>query len=194
MKSAALILAAGSSSRMGESKQLLDVGGKSLLEHTITTVKPLFDITLVVLGSRFQQHRPIVERIQTELIVNTNWELGMGNSIKAGVQELIKSNPDSITIFVSDQPHLSGAVIWQIAEAAKENPNRIIASSYGDTYGVPVRFPKKYHHLLLEIGDEDGAKKLVRRFQAEVTGVAFPEGVIDLDTPDDYQKFINSMK
>lgn len=179
---------------MGESKQLLDVGGKSLLEHTITTVKPFFDITLVVLGARFQEHRIVVEQTQTAYIVNAKWELGMGNSLKAGVLELISSNPESITIFVADQPHLSGPVIHQINQSAEERPDKIIASSYGDTYGVPVRFPKKYHALLLEMGDDDGAKKLVRRFQNEVIGISFPKGVIDLDTPDDYQNFINSLK
>lgn len=187
-----LLLAAGSSSRMGQSKQLLNIHGEALLVKTVQTcLSANTGEVIVVLGSNEKVHLGLIESYPVRVVSNPNWALGMGSSIKAGINYIQEFCPESIAtiITVCDQPHLTNNHLGQLAEIFQQTKKDIIASSYGRTLGVPVLFKQSLFKDLSQIGDADGAKKLIKKHTDSILDVPFPKGTIDLDTMEDYDTF-----
>jgi molybdenum cofactor cytidylyltransferase len=185
---AAIILAAGSSSRMGQSKQLLAWKSETLLSHTVNIVNASkVDAVYVVLGANEQAHRNAITNSNVTILSNLAWAKGMGSSIKVAVNE-VQQNPlvDGVLLLVCDQPFLSTLHLNTMLEAFEKQKRSIITSVYDRTNGVPVLFGKKHFAALMTIGDSEGAKKVISSAQEEVIGIMFPEGSVDIDTPEEY--------
>jgi len=192
-----IILAAGSSSRMGQSKQLLDVNGKTLLRLSIdTAAKSSARKTVVVLGANEKAHSKIVSGSSAEAVINPFWENGMGSSLKTGLNFLLKKCPlaEAVIILVCDQPLLTGEHLTNLIDTHYLSQKPIVASRYADTIGVPVLFAKKYFEKLQSLKDNEGAKKIIKENPADIAIVEFPQGEIDLDTTEEYDRFIRSQK
>ena len=80
--------------------------------------------------------------------------------------------------------------IQSIIERYEITKRSIVASFYAGTSGVPVLFDKSLFPELLNLLDEEGAKKLLKQYPRHIELVDFPEGSIDLDTPSDYEQFL----
>lgn len=187
-----VLLAAGSSSRMGQSKQLLQIGNEPLLVKSINAaLHSNVSRIVVVLGDQEQKHRATINHLPTEILVNKAWNLGMGSSIKCGLNFLLKGSQslNGVIILVCDQPLLTSAHINNLIEKHLKTRKPIVASHYADTNGVPVFFEKKYFDQLRSLDDADGAKKIIQKNNGDVANIAFPEGEIDLDTMEDYYRF-----
>ena len=191
-----LILAAGSSSRMGTSKQMLPVEGKSLLAKTISAaIEAKLENIVVVLGSNADEHRIEANDFPVTTILNNDWYKGMGTSIKFGVEHFrLQETIKGIVILVCDQPKLSAQIIEALIDKEKQTHKPIIASQYANTLGVPALFMKSAFHKLLTLGADHGAKKIIMQNRDEVGIVEFPEGVIDLDTKEDYDNYLKNIK
>lgn len=192
---AAIILAAGPSSRMGQSKQLLDVGGELLLVKTIQTVlrAGLQNVT-VVLGANEHAHREVMKDLPVDVVTNPDWKRGMGSSIKTGLNDILSRHPgtDAVIIFVCDQPMLSDDIIKNIIQKHTETKKPVIASEYSNVPGVPVLFDKSYFEVLMKLPDSEGAKKIILKNPGDVTLVPFAGGEVDLDTMADYEAYKKS--
>ncbi|MTI19972.1 nucleotidyltransferase family protein [Fulvivirga sp. RKSG066] len=185
-----IVLAAGESSRMSGSKQLLRVGSESLLRKSTRTAMTLRGPTVVVLGSDYQKHKNEIADLDVEVIFNLDWRKGMGNSLKYGLNHLNHNFPflEGVIIMVCDQPQLEVNTLYKMIEHYDEQ-NPIIAATYNGAVGVPVLFSRLYFKELLKIPDDRGAKLLIEKYGAKV--VAFPQGEIDIDTDDDWQSYLN---
>ncbi|MFZ2906841.1 MAG: NTP transferase domain-containing protein [Cyclobacteriaceae bacterium] len=192
-KSAILILAAGSSSRMGQSKQQLLIDGQALLFHTVAVAlqSSVRNIS-VVLGSRFEEHREILKGKQVDIIFNANWKTGIGSSIKTGLRHLLSKKPktEAAIIMVCDQPLLRPQHLKMLFEKHHHTKATLVASAYSGTVGVPALFASRHFDEILELKDDEGAKKIIHQYPIET--IDFPEGAIDLDTPEDYKKFLHT--
>lgn len=195
MNVAIIILAAGESKRMGFPKQLLKIGEKKLLNHLIdealkTNCYPIS----VVVGANKNQIVPLLTDIPINIIDNPFWHKGMGSSIKMGLvgSYMVEKNFDAILVLTSDMPHVDSTVISQLISAAEKSEKTIIASKYDGTIGIPVLFKRSVLEELLELDEENGAKKILLKDKNRVEAIDFEKGKIDLDTPDDYFKFIQS--
>jgi molybdenum cofactor cytidylyltransferase len=194
---AIIILAAGSSSRMGQSKQLLLVDGEPLLLKTVKTALEVKAASvIVILGAQDQQHATVIQNLAVDIVFNKVWEKGMGSSLKAGLQFIVTHVPavESAIILVCDQPALTSEHLLNLIQTYKISGKSIIASYYSNTPGVPVLFGKPHFDELLHLDDSQGAKKIIQQNMAVTEFIHFPEGTIDLDTPGDYQRYINSLK
>lgn len=197
MKIGAIILAAGASTRMGTSKQMLEIQGENLLTRTIKTVAAAgIDDMAIVLGAREQTHRAVLGAYKADIVINTDWERGMGSSIKRGLKYLMASQADldAAIIFVCDQPMLTSDIISEIVSAFLTTKKPIVASGYSDSAGVPALFARSLFTTLNDLPDDQGAKKIIKQHPADVVMVPFPGGEIDLDTIEDYQKFVSAAK
>ncbi|HEX5168613.1 MAG TPA: nucleotidyltransferase family protein [Cyclobacteriaceae bacterium] len=188
----AIILAAGSSSRMGQSKQLLDICGEPLLRRTVRTVldaKP--NNVVVILGANRESHAQVIKDLPVRIINNSSWQNGMGSSIKVGLRYLLEISPSSpaVIILVCDQPKLTSAVLNEMKDAFKRSNALLIANEYNGTLGVPAMFDKSLFDSLLNLPDNQGAKMIIQENLSVAETLSFPEGAIDLDTPEDYLKF-----
>jgi len=192
VKSVAIILAAGSSSRMGQSKQLLKVENESLLRKTIRTViASEVDKAVVVLGSNEEAHHQEIIDLPVQVIFNAAWEKGMGSSLKCGVHFVEKHFPscEEILITVCDQPLLTSDHLKKMLHSFRSEKKSIVASFYSGSPGVPVLFHQSMFKKLLTMEDQHGAKKIIKDNTNLVSQIDFPQGSIDLDTPDDWGKF-----
>lgn len=187
----AVLLAAGESRRMGEPKQMLEVDGKPLLIRTIRVLQEAGTIRkiIVVLGANADRHLEMLSQEEVQIVVNQDWPKGMGSSIRTGLERLDPDNlPDGILITVCDQPLLSADIIRKLTAALKTN--KIATAEYSSgVYGTPALFSASFLNELKSIPAEGGARQMFHRFRSVVTPVPFPEGSIDLDTPEDYRRF-----
>jgi molybdenum cofactor cytidylyltransferase len=190
-----ILLAAGSSTRMGQSKQLLTIGHESLLQHAVNAaIESNAHPVIVVLGANSYDHSKILGSIEDnaayEIVVNQRWQTGMGSSLKAGLQYLISKYPqtDGALIMVCDQPKVNARHL-QTLMSNFEDAKKVVASYYDLTPGVPAIFGRRYFDEIFELDDQEGAKKIIHKNLSSTTLIDFPEGSVDLDTPDDYARF-----
>jgi len=182
---------------MGQPKQLLDVGGVTLLRRSaqVALLSPTSKV-VVVLGSNETQHREALEDLPVEFIVNHYWKSGMGSSIKTGLHYVIREHEEAqgVMMMVCDQPALSSLHLDALIKTYTASGKKIVASSYDSTLGVPAIFGRSFYSNILMLGDEQGARKIIDQFSDQVVSVPFPEGNIDLDTMEDYSRYLATKK
>ena len=179
---------------MGRSKQLLEIeGGHLLLKTTQQAIDSEGEKVTVVLGANELAHRKSIEHLAIEIVTNEEWQQGMGGSLKKGLQKLLQLLPemDAALVMVCDQPLLTTSHLNKLIHTFQQTKRPIIASYYSGTEGVPALFEKSLFKEMLILQNEAGAKKIIQQHRESVHVIDFPEGAVDLDTPDDYQKFIN---
>lgn len=193
----AMILAAGPSSRMGQSKQLLQVNGEALLRHvTRVACESNATRTLVVLGQNERIHGRIIRDLPALHCIHSAWERGMGSSLKAGMEFVDRFLPDTkaVVVMVSDQPmidteHLNNLIREYYATGAP-----IVASAYAGILGVPALFDAVHFESLRTVDDTHGARPVIEKHKATAASVEFAGGSVDIDTPEDYQQYQDSVR
>jgi len=191
---AIILLAAGSSSRMGKSKQLIPIHGETLLEKSVkVALQTKSKNIIVVLGANEGAHRVLLDKFKVSVVYNPQWETGMGSSLKAGLRYLKSSAVkfEAILVMVCDQPLLTACHLNKLIDHYHSTRKQIIASGYSGAMGVPALFDASMLPMLNELDDHHGAKKIIDSSKELVDCINFPEGAIDLDTPDDVRKFLD---
>ena len=186
-----IILAAGASTRMGSPKQLLPYQGRSFIRHiTEVAIASLCQPIAVVLGAHAERIKPEISQFPIQIVENQQWAEGMSTSIRVGLEALLAMNPnlEAVAIALCDQPFVSSPILERIVEAYHLTGKPIIASEYSGTLGVPALFNRTLFSELMTLKSTEGAKKLIKKHIHEVFSVSFPEGVIDIDTPKDYEQ------
>jgi molybdenum cofactor cytidylyltransferase len=191
-----ILLAAGSSSRMGRSKQLLSIQGRSLLQLSAeAAIGSGARKVMVVLGSQAEEHRKALAHLRVSNVINTEWQKGMGGSIKSGLAELLQFSREltSVIVMVCDQPAITAAHLIELRNKYAELNSPVVASLYANAPGVPVLFDHTLFSDIFHIGDEHGAKKILSRHARSIVTVDFPGGEIDLDTPEEFDDYIKKL-
>lgn len=184
-----IILAAGSSSRLGSPKQNLTFKGQTLLQHAINTaIQVNCGPVVVVLGGNAELITPTLENFTADVIFNADWQQGMSSSIRIGIQHLQENHPGttSVILMPCDQPFVDEAILQKLTAA--EKPGTIVASGYNDTIGPPAFFDGYYFPELLMLRGNEGAKHLILKHGEHVVTVPFPLGSVDIDTLEDFEK------
>ncbi|GAA3783328.1 nucleotidyltransferase family protein [Flavobacterium ginsengiterrae] len=193
-KTGIIILAAGSSSRLGRPKQLLQYNESTLLKNTVTeALKVPNSFVIVVTGSNKEIIEKELDSYSISICFNPEWETGMASSIAKGIQELNSENTQCI-LAVCDQPFVNASVFENLINESKKSGKRIAASSYSETLGTPVLFHQKYFEELRDLKGNEGAKKLITNYSEDVISVPFEKGNIDIDTEEDYLKVISFLE
>ena len=186
-----IILAAGSSTRMGKIKQLMLYKNKTLLQYIICEAKNAnLDPVICVTGFESDLITGSISGTAVSIVYNGRWPEGMGSGISIGINQLLLSDVDSVILAVSDQPHVSSDLFLTMIEEKNQSGKGIVASKYADTLGTPVLFDKMYFQKLQALKGEQGAKKLIQSEMSDVAIVSFEKGNIDIDTIQDYQNLI----
>lgn len=176
---------------MGEPKQLLKVKDQALIRMLVKqALESIASRTIVVIGLEAGEVRKVIEDMPVEIVFNNHPEKGMGSSIKCGISFLKENNFSAGLIITCDQPLLNSSHLNKLIETYWKKSNPIIASRYSNSIGVPALFDKKLFEQLLTIDDQQGAKKIILEKKDEVFEIEFPEGNIDLDTPEDYRSYL----
>lgn len=185
-RSGAIILAAGASRRFGSAKQLQLWRGVSLFGRAVAAaIDGGCDPIVAVVGELEGELRQQLNDRPVELVPNPDWALGMGTSIRHGLQHLLGRRPDllSVVCLTCDQPFVDGAIVRTLAEAAQIAGMDIAAARYANTLGIPAYFGRAHFPALQSLADDSGAKQIIISNLAGLVAVDFANGAVDIDTP-----------
>jgi len=185
---AAIVLAAGASSRLGTPKQLLPYGGKALLVRTVEALlaAPVWPVVVVV-GAQADRVRPLLAPYPVLTTYNEGWPEGMASSVRSGITTVqqFSSSVGAALLCVCDQPVLGTAQVLQLVTAAREGPDATVAARYAGRLGVPAVFPRARFAELAALTGDTGARGLLERSAGPVIGIDLPELAFDIDSPSD---------
>lgn len=189
----AIVLAAGSSSRMGSPKSLLTICGKSFIRHIVDelTAAGVHDV-VIVLGADAKRVREALTWFTGRISINERWSDGQLSSIVAGMRAAEDWNPEGLLLCPVDHPLISRSVIESLVETFRSSGKRIILPVFKGRRGHPVLFARKLFRELAAAPPEIGARALVRAHPDEIVEVqTSEEGVqLNVDTPEDYRTMI----
>lgn len=192
MTVAALVLAAGGSTRLGSPKQLLAYGGQSLLRRAAESARAAVDgPVVVVLGSGADRLKAELTGLDVHPVENPSWGHGMGTGVRLGMATLDALAPggtDAVLLTLCDQPLVGPVVLTQLLDAYRHSgsPGSIAAAEYNGTVGVPAVFGGAHFDELRTLPDDAGAKPVLLRHRASVIAVPMPEAATDIDTREQY--------
>lgn len=188
---AAVILAAGSSSRLGQPKQRLQFRGKTLLQIAVdAAIEAGCEPVIVVLGSKAEVISNDIADRKVTAVINAEWHKGMGSSIKTGLSCLtdLPVKVNNLILMLCDQPFVDSTLLKRLIGQKELTNKEIVACTYGETIGVPAIFDKSIFHHLMYLNEQEGAKKILYSPKYVIDTIIFPSGIFDIDTPDDYNK------
>lgn len=190
-KVAAIVLAAGASTRYGEPKQLLPVGGKTMLQHVVDIVlaSPV-DQTIVVLGHRASEIRATLKDAPADIVTNEEWEAGLSTSVQAGLRA-VRPDVQAALFVLADQPAITPEIIAALLQCHRETGGPIVVPTYQGKRGNPTLFDRSLFAELMKVRDDQGGRQLIdmygdRMQRVEVNSEAV---LIDVDTEEDYNRF-----
>ncbi|KAF1048755.1 nucleotidyltransferase family protein [Xylophilus sp.] len=183
---AALVLAAGGSSRLGYAKQALRRDGKTLLRRTVRLALHTRPARcLVALGARAPDLAPLLDGLPAEIVHNPRWRDGMGSSLDCLRRALPEGPPVSHSLILGcDQPALDEAHLAALLAASRCTPDQAAVSTYGGTRGLPVVVPQGLWAAHPLQGDR-GLRDMLAAARGQWVAVPRPDLAHDLDTPAD---------
>ncbi len=188
---AALVLAAGLSSRMGENKLLLPLEGKPMLRHVVDAIRSSsIASTTVVLGHHADAVRALFDDAYIGFVVNEDYRQGLSTSLKKGLGALAPEI-DGAMVFLGDMPDVDPALIDRMIAAFDPGQMRaIIVPKRAGRQGHPVLWGRGFFSILMEKMTGDiGAKAFIGQYAEWVAEIeANHDGVFtDLDTPEAFR-------
>ncbi len=181
------ILAAGTSKRLGQPKQLLPWKEKILLQHTLDEAENLGVPVLLILGAFYKEiEDAIVVGPQTRVLFNENWPEGMASSVRMAVEQ-VSAETEYLLFCVCDQPFLNTAILQQLIQQQQLTQQPIVGAMYKNgATGVPMLLHRSFFSELLTLSGDVGAKKIAAQHPDKMATFDFPLGHLDVDTLDDY--------
>jgi molybdenum cofactor cytidylyltransferase len=192
---AAIILAAGAATRMGETKQLLPFGRTTLVQHVIEqAIDAGFDRVAVVVGAHAPEIIDAISDLSVDVVRNDAWETGMGSSLVAGLRHILAagSNPGYVAVLLADQPLVRAGHLTAMRRLADVSQSPIVAARYGGTVGVPAFFHRALFPELEALAPTAGARHLLKLPGQQVAVFDLPEAAVDIDTPEDFSALLKN--
>lgn len=187
-----VILAAGESKRMGVPKALLQIQGKSFLEHLVAILRNagLHEIS-VVLGHDSDKIIAQLQDLKVDFVINENYQKGQLSSIQAAIKSVTK-DCDAMMICPIDRPLISPELIRKMIEAYLKTKPPIVIPIFDAKRGHPIIFSSSLFPEVLRAPYDIGARAVVWAHHNEVVEVPTnEEGIlINIDTPELYEKYI----
>jgi molybdenum cofactor cytidylyltransferase len=193
MSVAAIVLAAGQSTRMGaQNKLLLADGGDPLVRHAVkmavlSQLKPV----VVVLGHEADRVRAVCYGLPVTFTINPDFAHGLSTSLKAGIKAL-PENIDGAAVILADMPGLDAALLDRLYAAFEAEPAALAAVPvHNGEWGNPCILAAALFAEVDALSGDQGARKILVAHRDMV--IEMPESsdaaTRDIDTPDDWSKF-----
>jgi len=184
MRAAAVVLAAGRSSRMGSNKLLLPFDGRTIIETTLDALKGVS--TVVVTGHNPHELEAVLSKHKIRAVHNPRHDEGMTTSFQAGLRAV---DADAAFLVLGDQVGLTKNLLSTMIQVMVEDDDALIVSPrYGERRGHPVLFRRSLFWEILALGPGESLRDVVERHgdcHRYVEGDVWT--VIDMDTPEEYE-------
>ncbi len=198
----ALILAAGYSSRMGDFKPLLPIGGIPAVKHITGAFREAgIENIIVVTGYKRELISPVLKEEKVAEAFNKDFSEGMFGSIKTGISagiEACKINTGStapLSAFLMapvDSPLVPAEIILRLTEEHMKNPEAFIVPCYHGKKGHPLLIPALYTDEILSYQGDRGLKGITSRYDEKMIRLETncEAVVLDMDTPEGYEEML----
>jgi molybdenum cofactor cytidylyltransferase len=185
---AAVLLAAGSSARMGQNKLLLLLDGETVIRRAVRRAHDAGLEPLVVLGHDAALVREELAGMPFRAVLNPDWPLGKSASVRAGIAALPPDTAAAV-IVLPDMPFVTAVMLAALARTYRESTARIVASRYGGVMAPPVLYDRALFGELSAMEGDGCGKRVVNQHRPEAAVLDWPaEALADLDVPSDYER------
>jgi molybdenum cofactor cytidylyltransferase len=188
---AAIVLAAGRSSRMGTNKVLLPLEGETLVRRmTRRALHAGFHPVIVVLGRDAPEARSTLEGLLCRTVINLRYEEGMTTSLHAGIAA-VPADAGAAAVLLADQPLVTAAQLADVRDAFERTHPPLVVSDYDGVKAPPIIYRRDLFPELLAARGDGCRKRVLADHLAEAVVVAAPAGhLADVDSPDDYDRVV----
>ena len=190
---AGILLAAGTSSRMGSNKLLLDIGGESVLRRAARQalaggLSPL----LVVLGHDVERARRELDGLSCHVVVNPDYAQGVNSSLRSGVAALL-AEVQATMVMLADMPFVTPEMIAGMIDRYRSTEAPLVISDYGGVNAPPMLYDRALFGELQMPSGEGCGRHVVKRHRDEAEVLSWPAAALaDLDVPEDYARIAHA--
>ncbi len=187
---AAIVLAAGRSSRMGRHKLLLPLGDRPVIAHVVAAACASgADPVLIVLGHEAERVRAALAPSRIRTVENHAYMEGMASSLRAGIAAVPAECAGALVV-LGDQPLITAALLDRLIDGARRDPGAIVAAAYAGQRGSPVYFPRMDFAALAVVEGDEGGRSVLAQHPDRVRLVACDDigSALDVDRPEDYER------
>lgn len=189
---AAVVLAAGRSSRMGAHKLLLPLGGSPLVSYAVRAAQDsAAEPIVVVLGHDAERVAGALPPGRHRVVVNDRYREGMATSLRSGLAAIDTPIAGAV-VLLADQPLLTAEIVNRVLVDAASHPAAIVAATYAGARGHPVYFPAALFRELAAVEGDAGGRSVITRHADLLRTLAIepPERGLDVDRPAVYERLV----
>jgi 4-nitrophenyl phosphatase len=189
---AAIILAAGASTRFGQPKQLLDWGGVPLVAHAADEALAAGLVpVVVVLGCEAESVGAAVGERPVQVAMSWRWEEGLSTSVRAGLAAL-PPEAEAAILMQCDQPLLTASLLQAMVDRFEETGAAVVHPAHAGRRGTPTLFARRLFPELAALEGNVGGRAVVAAHPGEAATVEVidPDVLADIDTPADYERLL----
>lgn len=185
---AGVVLAAGSSSRLGTNKLLIDIGGETIVRRASRrALEAGLAPVIVVLGFEADRVAETLQGLDVVLVVNPDHAGGMHTSMLAGVGR-VPADCEAAVVLLADMPLVTSAMSAGLVARFRKGPEPLVISLYGDVHAPPTLYAREFFPAL-GVAGEGGGRRVVREHRDEAAALEWPPALLaDLDRPEDVER------
>ena len=186
---AGVVLAAGSSTRMGRNKLFFDLGGKTLLRRAVgRAIGAGLDPVIVVVGHEAERARAELAGLPCTPVENPDHALGINRSLRTGISH-VPDHARAAVVMLADMPFVTSRMIASLVTHYRESTAPLVISAYGDVNAPPMLYDRALFPELQQMSGEGCGRQVVRRHRHEAVVVSWPDAALrDIDVPEDYER------
>jgi len=190
----AIVLAAGSASRFGATKQLAEFDGEPLARRAMAVANSVCEAnTLLVVGHEWRAVLNCCTPLQGFVVLNENYASGVGSSLAHAVRA-VRHTAGAVVVLLADQVMVATDHVQALCDAWSGAANEIIATAYAGTTGAPVLFPHACFSDLIALSGDSGGRHLLSDARYRVREIEYEPAAVDIDTPEDLTRTSRSVR
>ncbi len=186
---AGVVLAAGTSTRMGRNKLLLELGGSTLLRRAVSRATHAgLDPVVVVLGHEAERAGRELDGLAVRTALNPAYQQGINGSLRTGIA-VLPADAQAVVVVLADMPFVTSDMLATLVRRFRSGSAPLVISEYDGVNAPPMLYDRSLFPELLAMSGEGCGREVVRRHRHEADVVAWPASALDdLDVPDDYER------
>lgn len=186
---AGVVLAAGSSTRMGRNKLFFELDGESLLRRVVRRALDAgLDPVLVVVGHEAERARAELAGLACTPVDNPDHALGVNRSLRTGISQ-VPERAGAAVVMLADMPFVTSRMVATLVARYRESTAPLVISAYGEVNAPPMLYDRTLFPELRQMSGSGCGRQVVRRHRDEAIAVSWPEAALqDVDVPEDYER------
>ena len=193
---AGVVLAAGTSTRMGQNKLFMRLEGETLVRRAVERASRAgFDPLIVVLGHEADLVHQALEGIRFRPVLNPEYALGVNSSLRAGIRAASETDARAAVVILADMPFVTTAMMETLVATYRRSEAPLVVSDYQGVNAPPMLYDRSLFGELAALEGQGCGKQVVKRHRHEAELASWPvEALTDLDVPEDFTRLNASVE